>query len=435
MDLYCILLILYFIFFAVVAVKNLKWALYLIVFGLLSYLIRFKLGWLPMTVLEGMILIVFLVWIIRILKNKDIKKIKQIVLSYKYLFILSGLFLLSATVNMFINTNLVVAAGIWKAYFIEPFLFLIVLITTINKKDIKNIFKIFFWQIILLSLVAIYQKITGNFIANPWWAAEATRRVTSVFAYPNALALYLAPLTIILMGYLVYSIKYLVLSINKKTILLLVYSLLFIISLSVIYFTKSKGALIALVGGIIFYIVFYKGMRKYFLSILLILILLVGYGWQTGKIDLKGKATVLGGDSISVRLDMWQETWQMLKTRPMLGAGLANYQTVIKPYHQKDYIEIYLYPHNIFLNFWSELGLLGLVSFLLILGWFYRVGFKNVNKNDSIILMASMSVILIHGLVDVPYFKNDLSLLWWLIIGMMLIIDYDKIGENKENKV
>ena len=132
---------------------------------------------------------------------------------------------------------------------------------------------------------------------------------------------------------------------------------------------------------------------------------------------------------------MWQETWQMLKTRPLLGAGLTNYQRVIQPYHQKDYIEIYLYPHNIFLNFWSELGLLGLLSFLLIVGWFYRVGFRNRNKNDSIMLMAGMSVILIHGLVDVPYFKNDLSILWWLIIGMMLVLDQKKIGENENNKV
>lgn len=85
----------------------------------------------------------------------------------------------------------------------------------------------------------------------------------------------------------------------------------------------------------------------------------------------------------------------MLKDgRVITGAGLNNYQNSLKPYHQagifvknddprwhhktvwdEEYrkqvwqpVEIYLYPHNIFLNFWSELGLFGalLFSFLMI---------------------------------------------------------------------
>jgi hypothetical protein len=29
--------------------------------------------------------------------------------------------------------------------------------------------------------------------------------------------------------------------------------------------------------------------------------------------------------------------------------------------------------------------------------------------------------LLIHGLVDVPYFKNDLSLLFWLIVALISV--------------
>ena len=42
--------------------------------------------------------------------------------------------------SMLLGVELKVAAGIWKAYFIEPILFLVVLITVIDKKDIKTIF-------------------------------------------------------------------------------------------------------------------------------------------------------------------------------------------------------------------------------------------------------------------------------------------------------
>ncbi|MBU1180368.1 hypothetical protein KJ885_05475, partial [Patescibacteria group bacterium] len=36
--------------------------------------------------------------------------------------------------------------------------------------------------------------------------------------------------------------------------------------------------------------------------------------------------------------------------------------------------------------------------------------------------ICAMSALLIHGLVDVPYFKNDLSILFWIIFSMPFII-------------
>jgi O-antigen ligase len=131
---------------------------------------------------------------------------------------------------------------------------------------------------------------------------------------------------------------------------------------------------------------------------------------------------------------MWGETWQMLKDRPILGAGLAGYQQVVEPYHDKEYIEIYLYPHNVILNFWSEVGILGLLAFLGIVIWFYNKGFK-IRDNLSAMLMAGMLVILVHGLVDVPYFKNDLAILFWILVGGMAILNTAEIREIEENRV
>jgi hypothetical protein len=136
MDLYNFLLIIYFIFFLGLAIKNLKWAIYWIIFCLPSYLIRFQFWGLPMTVLEVMILMVFLVWIfknkiIQEYKNtkirKDTKNNKGLLFLYYFIFI----FLLAATVAVFVSPNLRAAAGIWKAYFIEPILFLIVLVNLV----------------------------------------------------------------------------------------------------------------------------------------------------------------------------------------------------------------------------------------------------------------------------------------------------------------
>jgi O-antigen ligase len=136
------------------------------------------------------------------------------------------------------------------------------------------------------------------------------------------------------------------------------------------------------------------------------------------------KEITFKGDSGSVRLTIWKEALEMLKTRPILGAGLAGYQTAVAPFHKAKYIEIYLYPHNIFLNFWSETGLLGLLALLWLIGVFFWQGLRSPPTHYSLLtthyaLLAAMLVILIHGLVDVPYFKNDLAVMFWILFGLV----------------
>ena len=101
---------------------------------------------------------------------------------------------------MFVGPELRAAAGMWKAYFIEPILFLVVLVMTIKKQDLNKIWGALAVSVLVLAMVAIYQKVTGQLINNEFWAAAATRRVMSVFEYPNALALYLSPIIVILAG-------------------------------------------------------------------------------------------------------------------------------------------------------------------------------------------------------------------------------------------
>ena len=114
-------------------------------------------------------------------------------------------------------------------------------------------------------------------------------------------------------------------------------------------------------------------------------------------------------------------TVEMLKTHPILGFGLANYQTAVKSWHILKWAEIYLYPHNLFITFWSEIGLLGLIAFI----WLIVLFFKKTIFNRATLaraLIASMLIILIHGLVDVPYFKNDLAVIFWTLFGLAALI-------------
>lgn len=156
-----------------------------------------------------------------------------------------------------------------------------------------------------------------------------------------------------------------------------------------------------------------------------------------------------------IRRQQWKETIQMLSDgRYISGAGLSNYQEAVKTFHQEgifvknddpdwyrkvvwndEYkkkvwqpVEIYMYPHNIFLNFWTEIGLLGALLFTWLIGRYFYEAIRLQSKLDraarmmALGLIGAMSALCIHGLVDVPYFKNDLSVLFWLLIALLGIL-------------
>ena len=126
-----------------------------------------------------------------------------------------------------------------------------------------------------------------------------------------------------------------------------------------------------------------------------------------------------------LRLNMWAETIEFLSDHPLTGAGLASYQTLIYPYRIDKWIEVFHHPHNIFLTMWVNLGLLGLIGFVWILVWFYRVGLtvaiKNKNLGLEAFLISAMTVFIITGLVDSPYIKNDMAILFWFLPALLFL--------------
>jgi O-antigen ligase len=117
-------------------------------------------------------------------------------------------------------------------------------------------------------------------------------------------------------------------------------------------------------------------------------------------------------------VDLWLSSLAMLRDHPLLGVGLDNFSYL--------YQQIYIreggmaepnlsHPHNWLLNFWLELGLLGLISFLLFQGRFWRLALR---QRGWLIAGAAgaMADTLVHGLIDQSYFLVDLAFLFWLTL-------------------
>jgi len=356
-----------------------------------AYLIRFQILGVPFTLLEAMILISFGTWFFKNYKQvlQNIKRKLKIdgrrqtaddrkLINYpfgKEIIFLLIISYIAVAVSGFSYESL----GIWKAYFFEPILLFILIINVFGKREKRE--KLSFgypklsfilWPLavsaLIVSLFAIYQKFTGAFIFNEFWAAKETRRITSFFGYPNAVGLYLGPIILILFGWLfsqartdkkgIFNFQFSIFksplwrdparnkknkvagqfSITNYQIILIkkFFTILTIIaSVMSIYFAKSEGALIGVAAGLaLFGLLAGKKTRRATTG--LIILALAGIMAYAPAKDYAIKKITLKDLSGEIRKAQWRETLEMLKDgRLITGAGLANYQKAVKPYHKE----------------------------------------------------------------------------------------------------
>ncbi|HTK05020.1 MAG TPA: O-antigen ligase family protein [Candidatus Eisenbacteria bacterium] len=326
------------------------------------------------------------------------------------------LFAVGATVGVLISPDLRGALGLWRAYVLEPLLFFPMFVAILAKERRGNwVLGALGGLLAAIGVTAVYQKMTGYGIPHPW-QDEATRRVTSVFGYPNAIGLFAAPVVVLMAGW---SLAF---GRAKK----LAHRAMAagpagaaVLGVLAILFAVSEGGAIGAAAGLLCLGLFDKRLRTIALG-LLIAACMVFILYRPAT-DYASYIVSLRDDSGSVRQIIWGETANMLRDNPVFGAGLSGYRGRIAPYHHADWIEIFMYPHDLVLNFWSETGVLGLLGFLWIVGRFFGRCYGLAKKGGWIVpaAAAAMIAMLVHGLVDVPYFKNDLAFLFWMVIGMI----------------
>ncbi|MFH1291692.1 MAG: O-antigen ligase family protein [bacterium] len=402
------LFITYLLIFIYLTYRNFRWAVGLFIILLPSYLIRFSVGPFPSTILELSFSALFLVWVLEYAKN-DFKVIKEIVTKHGLFFIFLGLFFLASIISILVSGQYIQAVGLWRAYFLEPLILFFILLGRSKEIKIKDLVWFLALSTLSISIFAIIQKLTGWGISTLEWTDVVTRRSTAFFSSPNAVGLFLAPIVMLVIASQV-SLLLRAKRNNDRNATLAITILVFL----AIYFSKSQGTWIGLGTGILVF-VFLIGYRKIATGILVL-------GVITALIIPSLRQAILFQDNAGQnRILLWSESWNYLSESPsnfILGTGLRQfYDKIQKPVHNWQRIERHIYPHNIFLNFWTEIGLLGMLSFVGMLVYLFYLANK-IRKKDLILgagLISVSVVFLVHGLVDVPYFKNDLAFLFYIL--------------------
>ncbi len=425
------LIIILAITFAIISWKRPLWGAYIITAGLPSFLLRFKTFGIPMTFLESMVLILFLICLIR--KQIDFRKFFKSPFFWPMTVIL-----VVASISVLVSPDRVGGLGIWKAYFVEPMLFWLILTSQIrSRKALEGLFWALGASILYLAIIGLFQQFTAWNMPQAFLKPSGgVDRIVSILNYPNALGLYFGPIIILYLGWLFVPSLYEREGARRAEGFNVVLKLIILIlAVVTILLAHSYGAIISVaviswVMGIV-----YKKTRWYVVG----LTVLSGLAWLfSGQLRSFVMAKLFAKDySLFVRSLIWKETWVMLKANWFFGAGLNGYHLKILPYHLKTF-EVFPYPHNILFNFWSELGIMGVVAFAWLFIKYIWINVKNFFKGQgskilSFTYVAILAQMIIHGLVDVPYFKNDLSMLFWIVMAVA-VVNGGIVWNNKEEK-
>jgi O-antigen ligase len=369
-----------------------------------AYVIRWHVGPLPTTLLEVAILATIAVFAVETLRQPVPVVWRGPLTAPAILFIVAG------AISVLVSGDHRAALGLFRAYFLEPAAFFLIVgaVATTPRRA----------SLILLGFL------TGGAVAailNAAVVLDAIRHhVLDLAATPpvviyqtaNAVSLYLVPLVAMAAAIVVH---------GRGRAERWLSGLFLAVALPACLLSFSRGGYLALAA-----VGFGLAISHRWAKVLVPGVVAVGLAVSQVPLirhRIAYELHPLPGNTLDFRLRIWGQTLQMLSHHPLLGIGLSYYQQAMGPYWQD--LPRVIYPHNIVLNFWAVTGLLGLACFFwlairaFLLGWRgWRTHPPDWRPYDLGVMLVLVAMV-VHGLVDVPFFKNDLSFEFWALLGLL----------------
>jgi putative inorganic carbon (hco3(-)) transporter len=256
------------------------------------------------------------------------------------------------------------------------------------------------------ALVAVADGIFGGGVA-----AETVTRLSGLAPHPNALALVL----------------------DRAAVLGLLIALTFrqsisrywlapsIIVTTVAILTFSRGAMLGLAIGLLLVLLLSQATRS---AIVVAGAGVVGLAWFIVTAPERA-LSLLSGGSGSLRMHLWESSLQMISDHSLTGVGLDQflYQYVPRYVHPEAWPERFTsHPHNLFLDSWLSLGIIGVIIVALVGILMFRRVRTALETEDrlSIAAAGALVTVAIHGMVDQSYFLPELAFSAWLLLILLI---------------
>lgn len=394
-----------------------------VVFSIPFFLYPKRIGPKAFSLVEVLTLLCFAAWLL--LESRSWKleirglasKIKHLASNFRHRdFDLPLLFfLLISLFSLAVSENLVVSLRELRVVIIEPIIFYFLLRSVaLAKKGLLRLINALILAGLLISLFGLYQYLFTDDVI----VAEGVRRIRGVYASPNNLSLFLGRVVPISVTIALFGVS------GRRR---LFYGLASTPMLLCLYLTYSRGAWLLGMPAAFLFIGFMRGRRTLLVSLaviaaaLLVLLPLFKVERIASVLDFQHGTTFL-------RLKLWQATINMIRDNPIFGVGLDNFLYQYPKYMLPEaWQEPNLsHPHNIIMDYWTRLGILGVVAILWLEAVFFKRGLRLYRHLDdralqalTLGLMASMVDFLAHGLIDTSYFLVDLAFVFTLTMGLV----------------
>ncbi len=383
-----------------------------------AYAVRFLLGSQPVNLL---LVAVFAVWALAaalLLYKKQARNFFAFAKSLPTpLLVLVGLFFISGTLALLTEGITAKKIAQWVVLFVQPVgTFFLAAYAFHAEPSKKQSFTFFMYCLLgLLGLLALYQYATLEFLPLRYWGNSVEpKRAVALFSHPNFYALFIAPLLAFLLPDLLEKIKTKNLSFAAENVICKIgYALGFVGLL--LSMSRAGWLGFAAAAGIFVLIAGDKKIRKLALALAVVLAMAVV---AIPNLRYRVLLPFMGEKSAVSRFSLWHTGVKALQEHPLTGLGLTGFSQNWTRLNTDPNLDSHNFPHNVFLNFWVETGLLGLLAFLGLCAFIMYQGFKNKTNPYALGIALFLITLILQGLIDNPYFKNDLAMVFWLVMAL-----------------
>ena len=361
------------------------------------YFWRFSVLGIPSTILEVLIYAAFFVFV----ASGRLRFIRF------WPSIVAAIFVLCALIGALRDPSMRNGLGLWKAYFFDGFLVFLLVFGFLKEKKQANILSWLTAGAFISAALAIFRFYTG--------VRSLDGRLLGLEGLsPNYLAMFLSPILVLALNKIRTAENW-----SGRIGYLLAATAIF----WALYLAGSRGAFIAIAVGLLVFVYSYfkqtglKNRAKLFFWVPFIALMAFSVWFFYPKWDDLGRA----GSSQNIRFYIWSTSLEIAQKNPLFGVGLSNYQNYFSDLtsDRVNYPEFIspqaLTAHNLYLHFYLTGGVALISSFILLIlsSRFWR------GKETAV--LAALVVLLAYGLFDTPIFRNDLAILFWVLLGLAYV--------------
>lgn len=330
---------------------------------------------------------------------------------------------------------------VWGSIF--PLYFLVIGLFT-SKRHFQRVISVVTWALLIIALIGIFQ-----FVAQFLWGIEPLMvfwgKVLgpviygqafsgALFQYPSWLVniqgvtllrvFSLLPDPHMLGFYLGLTIPLVAAGLAQKRPHLS--PICYLLSVVVLILTFSRGAYLGYIFGMGSFLVLgyllFSWPKRWFLVVSTLAVFLLFFlpqgpvgGRFYSSFDIE-EGSVLG------RVLMWHKATEVFLDNPLLGVGVGNFAVSVDP--QASYRQP-IYAHSLYLDLAAELGIVGLGTWLFLIGFsFFQLNRFRKKSSDNFLrlaclgLMASLVWFSVQALVETPIFSPRVLPMLMVILGL-----------------